>query len=63
MIQPWLLDLLVCPRCRQTVTLREDGVGLVCGECRVLYPVENGIPRMLPESARPLDGGEPRDAG
>jgi uncharacterized protein YbaR (Trm112 family) len=30
MIDPWLLEHLVCPRCRGRVALREGG--LVCGE-------------------------------
>jgi uncharacterized protein YbaR (Trm112 family) len=55
-IQPWLAEILVCPRCRGKLRAQPDGGAFVCAACRVLYPVEDGIPQMLPESGRPLDG-------
>ncbi|MBP7146142.1 MAG: Trm112 family protein [Acidobacteria bacterium] len=52
-IEPWLLEILACPRCHQKVEPVADGSGLRCAGCRLVYPVVDGIPQMLPESGRP----------
>lgn len=58
MLEPWLLEILACPACRERVTLTPSGDGFACTRCRLLYPLEDGIPQMLAEAARPLpDGG------
>ena len=49
MIDPRLLELLVCPACKAPV--REEGEGLVCASCRRGYPVRDGIPVMLVDEA------------
>ncbi len=49
-----VLDILVCPQCRQKVHLNEAGDGLVCTQCRVVYPIKDDIPRMLPQQAKKL---------
>ncbi len=54
LLESWLLDILACPRCRQKVTLSPDGNGLVCAACAVVYPIDDGIPRMLPDSGVPV---------
>ncbi len=46
-----LLDILVCPVCKERVTLLADGSGLKCGACRRVYPVRDDIPVMLREEA------------
>jgi uncharacterized protein YbaR (Trm112 family) len=46
-----LLDILVCPICKEPVTLLADGSGLKCGACRRVYPVRDDIPVMLREEA------------
>ncbi|MBF5046312.1 Trm112 family protein [Aggregicoccus sp. 17bor-14] len=50
-----VLALLACPRCKGPLTHGSDGAVLVCAACRLAYPVEGGVPDLLPESARPLD--------
>ncbi|NLO91514.1 MAG: Trm112 family protein [Elusimicrobia bacterium] len=50
-IKKEFLDLLACPQCRHA--LRENGGGLECVKCRVLYPVKDGIPVLLPDAAAP----------
>lgn len=50
-----LLEILVCPKCKEKVELNEGEDGLVCGDCRVVYPIEDDIPVMLIEEARSLD--------
>ena len=49
-----LLDLLVCPKCKGDINLEEDGSGLVCNPCKLLYPIEDDIPVMLIDEARDL---------
>jgi uncharacterized protein YbaR (Trm112 family) len=49
MIDPKLLEILVCPVCKTGVTLEADR--LVCGQCARRYPIRDGIPVMLPEEA------------
>lgn len=55
-IDPKLLELLVCPVTKST--LDYDGVNneLVSRAARLAYPIRDGIPIMLPEEARPIEG-------
>ena len=46
-----LLAILVCPKCKGAVALEKDESGLVCGACRLCYPVRDGIPVMLEDEA------------
>ena len=46
-----LLDILVCPVCKESVTLTPDGRGLKCPSCRRIYPVRDDIPVMLVDEA------------
>ncbi len=51
-----LLRILVCPKCRgplQYVTSPEEA--LLCRADRLVYAVQDGIPVMLIDEARPLD--------
>ncbi|MFO7718469.1 MAG: Trm112 family protein [Desulfohalobium sp.] len=50
-IDSQLLELLACPQCKGELepTAAEDG--LICHNCAVVYPVEDGIPIMLIEEA------------
>lgn len=49
-----LLDILACPKCKQKVSLNDEGTWLVCESCRLRYPVEDDIPIMLVDRAEPL---------
>jgi uncharacterized protein YbaR (Trm112 family) len=46
-----LLEMLVCPICKEYVQLLDDQSGLKCSKCRRVYPVRDDIPVMLPEEA------------
>jgi len=46
-----LLEMLVCPICKEHVRLLDDQSGLKCPVCRRVYPVRDDIPVMLPEEA------------
>jgi uncharacterized protein YbaR (Trm112 family) len=55
-----LLDILACPICKgdlELVVKEEDEEEiitgkLICGKCEVEYPIEEGIPNMLPPELR-----------
>ncbi len=51
MIDPKLLELLACPACEERPPVRLDGETLVCDRCGRIYPIRDGIPDMLVESA------------
>jgi len=50
-----LLDLLVCPKCKGDLKLKEDQSGLICGACKLVYPIEDDIPVMLIDEAKDLE--------
>jgi uncharacterized protein YbaR (Trm112 family) len=54
-LDPDFLDLLACPVCKAPVVLEEGGDGLRCKRCDLIYPIEDEIPQMLPEMARPAE--------
>lgn len=54
-LPPDLLEFLACPKCKgplehRTVPQEE----LVCHTCRLRYAVDDGIPIMLIDEAKPL---------
>ena len=57
-IEPWLREILRCPRCHAELT---DGQGpdgaaeLVCASssCALAYRIDDGIPVLLVEEGRP----------
>jgi hypothetical protein len=58
-----LLAILACPQCKGQVRLSSDGGALDCPCCRLRYEIRNGIPVMLIDEARRLDGETPHAAG
>ena len=54
-LDPELLSILVCPKCRGPVEPSDDQAWLICRACRLRYEVKDDIPIMLPEQAQPLD--------
>lgn len=53
-VQPDLLEILVCPKCKGELDLTEQQDGLVCKACRLKYEIRDDIPIMLIDEARPL---------
>jgi len=51
-----LLELLVCPVSRGPLTLDKTTSELISKDAGLAYPVRDGIPIMLPEEARKLEG-------
>ena len=57
LLDPSLLEIVRCPKCKGKVTERVDGQGqaaLVCATCRVGYPIVDGIANLLVEEGVPL---------
>jgi len=57
MIDPKLLELLACPVCPERPPLEERDGWLACTSCGRRFPIRDGIPDLLPESAvEPQEG-------
>ena len=55
MVDPRLLEILVCPRCKGELEYKTDGdESLICRKCAVAFPVRNDIPVMLIDEAVPI---------
>ncbi len=54
MIDPQLLEILVCPRCKGELEYRAEVQELVCPQCRLRYEIRDDIPIMLVDEAKPL---------
>ncbi len=52
---PKLLELLVCPLTKTSLTYDAERGELVSRAARLAYPIRNGIPIMLPSEAREID--------
>jgi uncharacterized protein YbaR (Trm112 family) len=50
-----LLEILACPKCKQEIELSADEKWLICGKCKLKYPIKDEIPVMLIEEAQKLD--------
>ncbi len=61
MIDPKLLAILVCPVTKAPLTYRRETEELWCAESGLAYPIQDNIPVMLADEARPLTEEE-RDA-
>lgn len=54
MIESWLLELLVCPKCKGKLDHRAEPEALVCQADRLVYEVRDGVPILLIDEAKPL---------
>ena len=57
-LDPMLLDIVVCPNCRKSLSVDEAAGELVCntaGGCGYAYPVRDDIPILLIDEARKPD--------
>jgi len=51
-LDPVLLEILVCPDCKGSLTVDQDHDELICNGCGLIYPVRDDIPIMLVDEAR-----------
>lgn len=54
-IDPKLLEILVCPLTKTTLRYDAQAGELVSEKAKLAYPIRDGIPVMLVEEARKLD--------
>lgn len=54
-IEPWLREILRCPRCKGELTDGQgpQGAELRCPVCQLAYPIDDGVPVLLVDLARP----------
>jgi|GEM_PF-349676 predicted short-subunit dehydrogenase-like oxidoreductase (DUF2520 family) len=50
-LDPLLLEVLACPKCKGELEYRKDEDALICHGCRLRFRIEDGIPVMLIEEA------------
>jgi len=55
-IDPRLLEILVCPLTKTTLEYDAVRQELISRAAKLAYPIRDGIPIMLPDEARALDG-------
>jgi len=55
-IDPRLLEILVCPLTKTTLEYDAEHQELISRAAKLAYPIRDGIPIMLPEEARALEG-------
>ena len=56
-LEPWLMEILACPRCHSPLRADDAASELVCSDtegqsCGLAYPVRNGIPVLLVDEGR-----------
>ena len=57
-VDPRLLEILVCPLTKSTLSYDRQRQELVSREAGLAYPIRDGIPIMLVDEARRLDEDE-----
>ncbi|MEO0143413.1 MAG: Trm112 family protein [candidate division WOR-3 bacterium] len=50
-MDPQLLEILACPVCKGDLEYNKEEQKLICNNCRLKYPIKEGIPIMLEEEA------------
>jgi uncharacterized protein YbaR (Trm112 family) len=53
-VDPRLLEVLVCPVTKGPLEYDAEAGELISRGAKLVYPIREGIPIMLPEEARPL---------
>ena len=54
-VDPKLLEILVCPLTKATLTYDRENNQLISKAAGLAYPIQNGIPIMLIDEAKILD--------
>ena len=60
MVDPKLLEILVCPITKESLRYDAEKQELISDKAKLAFPIRDGIPIMLPDEARPLEEGEAR---
>ena len=57
-VDPKLLEILVCPLTKGPLRYDAEAQELISEQAGLAYPIRDGIPIMLVDEARKIDGGE-----
>ena len=57
-VDPRLLEILVCPVTKASLTYDRERNELVSRAAGLAFPIRNGVPIMLADEARPLEDDE-----
>jgi len=52
MVDPELIKILACPKCKGELEFKEDENVLICHACRLRYEIRDDIPIMLIDEAK-----------
>ena len=55
-VDPKLLEILVCPLTKGPLRYDAEAQELISDQASLAYPIRDGIPIMLADEARPLEG-------
>ena len=53
-LPPELKEILACPRCKGDLEFRETEGEIRCHACRLVFRIDEGIPVMLLDEAKPF---------
>jgi len=53
-LDPSLIEILACPKCKGALVLRSEDGALVCKPCKLAYSVVEDIPNLIIDDAQPL---------
>ena len=45
-----LFDILACPDCKGNLKYSLGKTGLICTKCKTRFPIQDGIPVLLPKA-------------
>lgn len=57
-VDPRLLEILICPVTRTALEYDAEAGELLSRKAGLAFPIRDGLPILLEEEARPLEGGE-----
>ena len=55
LLDPKMMDLLVCPQTKGPLEYDESAQELISKKAKLAYPVRDGVPILLVSEARPLE--------
>jgi uncharacterized protein YbaR (Trm112 family) len=54
-LDPKILEVIACPKCKGRLETTSDDSALLCRNCRLAYPVVDDIPNLITDDAKPLE--------
>jgi len=52
------IEMMACPQCHKSMSYDKSNQELICDNCKLAFPVQDGIPVMLIEEARKIESVE-----